>query len=588
MSRFRPRGLRPKGLAAFVAPLLGLVCGACNLLMDLSTSQCATNDDCRALGDGLVCADHSCLRQAETVDTPDTGSATTTTPDASTDADAAPACTSSEQCADGHYGEPWRCVHGQCVPLKSGVACPFVVEPSSARNDNALVLGAFLPLGGAAPLAQPLALTYQLTLSEISRAGGLPGGTGSSRRPIVAVFCDSDPAVVEQGVAHLANDLEVPAVTALFSQTDATRFFQDYFLPKGIFMLNPQDTTEALKRVDGQRLMWHLLGTPEEFAAGYRPLVARTESYVRGRKALSPSTPVRLAVVAVSAPTEESILNVIRDPAGTGMVLNGAPVVPGAANFLSLKIPSLETDPTADLSGVAADLAAFRPDIVVALTSALELPHIVPALDRALATDAGASSLPVYVLGPRNASVPELKAYIGNPDVEPAEAKRRRFLGLQYAGAADPTERDRFRARYAEAYPQVDPHGAYDTDNFYDAFYWLAYGFFAAGPGAPVKGSSFAEGVRKLLSGPSISGGPVTTISEAFITLSTSTTGGTFRGALGTPSFDVASGAAHSVASAYCYTRDGVTGLVTPKFDVLRYDPATSTLQGDDFCFVGY
>jgi hypothetical protein len=450
------------------------------------------------------------------------------------------------------------------------------------------VLGAFLPLGGAAPLAQPLALTYQLALREINNAGGLPGGSGSPRRPVVVVFCDSDPATAEQGVKHLTQTVQVPAAVALFSQTDTTRFFQDYFLPKGIFMLNPQDTTEALKRVDGQRLMWHLLGTPEDVARAYRPLVARTEAYVRNRIALPPSSPVRLAIVTSESPTEESMLSVIRDPSGSGIVLNAVAVVPGDPNLLSIKVPSLEKDPTATFSSFVQQVVDFRPNIVIMLTSDVELKHFVPALDTLLAETEDPSRLPAYVLGPRNSSSSALTDYLASGAVEAPEAKRRRFVGMQYASAVDETASLQFRARYAEAYPQVDQRGALSVDNNYDAFYWLTYGFFAAGPGAPLKGSSFAEGVRKLLSGPALHAGTVKSISDSFVTLATATSGATFEGNLGTPDFDVASGAQRSVGSAYCYVRDGASGVVSPKFDTLRYDRTDGTLKGDTFCFVGF
>lgn len=82
--------------------------------------------------------------------------------------------------------------------------------------------------------------------------------------------------------------------------------------------------------------------------------------------------------------------------------------------------------------------------------------------------------------------------------------------------------------------------------------YWLAYGLFAAGPGA----------------------------------LSTSSAGVTFVGALGPPDIDPATGTWQSVGAVYCYPP--AVGSIAPSYDVLRYNRSTGNLDGDFSCFVGF
>jgi len=568
-----------------------LVCGACSLFLDVAPDQCHLDADCAALGAGLKCSVGSCVRPTAALE-------------AGSVQEAAAPCQSNAQCIDDHLGEPYICekVSRACVPIKQDGACAFVLPEAELRNDNAVLVAAFIPLlNQAAPLNQPLPLAYKLALDEIQKAGGLPGGVGSPRKPIVAAICDSDPSTAENGVRYVTQTLHVPAIVSLFSQTDQTRFFQDYLLPAGTFTLNPQDTTEALKAVNANRLLWHLLGTPEDIALAYKPLVARVEAYVKSQYSLSS---VRIALITTDSPTETSIAAILRDPT-KGIQFNGTNADANGAAFLSLKLPSREATPSATYGTFVDQIATFRPDIVILLTSSLEAADIVggyiPSGDRYIvgldtkitAGDGGATRPPFYILGPRNARDTRILDYIGKDGlVQSTEAKSKRFLGVQYAGAADKadpkSQYQQFLKRFAEANPTVAPTSYESVENYYDAVYWLAYGLFAAGPGAPIEGKSFADGVRKLLSGPDIVPGTVAQIAASFQSISNFGDGTTFQGSLGKPDFDTASGAQRSVGAAYCYQKDGVTGAIRPKYDVLRYNRTSGQLDGTFDCFLGF
>lgn len=582
--------------------LVALVCGACSLFVDLSTDQCTSDGDCDRLGAALTCSAGTCVGP--------TSGLTDGGPEGG--AEGGQPCVGNAQCIDDNFGEPFICekTTKRCVSVKLNEACAFVLPEAELRNDNAVLFGAFMPLKDqSAPLGQPIALAYKLALEEIQKAGGLPGG-GGPRKPLVAVICDSTPKpegssaetpnYVELGVKHLTGTLHVPAVISLFSQTGMTTFFQDSLLPSGTFTLNPQDTTEALKLLDAKRLLWHLLGTPEDVALAYKPLLARMEPKVKA--AHGNPTSIKVALVTSASPTEESIAAVVRD-AVKGIEFNGKNADANGALFKSITIPSLEADPTAQFGSVVSELASFGPNVVVLLTSANEAARITggyddatktyrPGLDAALTVDGGPGlPLPYYLLGPRNARASDVLAYLGTAfHGESSDAKARRFIGLQYAGAADKndpqSQYQQFLKRFAEKNPTVDPATYAGVDNYYDAVYWLAYGLYAAGPGAPVQGSSFGEGVRKLVTGPDVFPGTVAQISSAFTTITTSSEA-TFRGALGVPNFDTASGAQRSVGSVYCYEKNSAAKYV-PKYDVLRYAGPTAPLEPvGDPCYIG-
>ncbi|HVH46777.1 MAG TPA: hypothetical protein VM925_30755 [Labilithrix sp.] len=595
--------------------LFALVCGACSLFVvgDLSTEQCTTNADCRRFGAAYTCSAGTCISPSAPDGATADGNA----------ADAAPACQSNAQCIDENFGEPYICdktagstTLGKCLSIKQE-GCQFVYPEEELRDENTVpvIFGAFMPLvNESAPMSAPIALAYKLALKEIQTAGGLSGGAGSKRKTMAAIFCDSGPENVKKGVQHLTRTLHVPAVISLFSQTDMTTLFQDDLGPTGTFTLNPQDTTEALKVIDAQQLLWHLLGTPQDVALAYRPLVAKAETYVRSKNSIPGGTPTRVAIVSTDTPTETAIAGLIREPftaPGRGIQFNGKDWDGNGVDARFLKIASREETPNTTYGADIDAIADFGPDIVILLTSSHELAPFVgavnvnndslyePGLDakiKAKAVDAGGPArLPVYLLGPRNARSGEFLAYLKSEHTEPSTQKYQRFLGLQYAGAADKPNPQSQYQQYLKRAADENPTpaallAARSTENYYDAIYWLAYGLYAAGPGAPVNGASFAQGVRKLLAGPEIYPGPTTEITKSFLAISASATGTTFMGALGKPSFDTASGAQLSVGAVYCYEKDIVDGQFKPKYDTYRYDRTTGqfTAPPDGFCFIGF
>jgi ABC-type branched-subunit amino acid transport system substrate-binding protein len=552
-------------LAALAASLT-----ACSLLLDLKTTQCASDTDCVPFGAGWTCQNASCVARTDA---------------GGSEADAAVAqCSSNAECTQRNQGEPSLCVRpeGRCASPTLLSVCPFVLPTPTNEvvQEDAVVFGVFFPVQGPAPLTDRKALAYNLALNELHLAGGLR--IGGKRTPFAAVVCDSDPKVVEQGLKHLVDTLHVPALVSLFSQDDMTRF-SDKLTSANVFTVNPFDATEALLGVDTKRLVWNLLGTPEDIALAYKPLMSRAEAYTSQLHGKPPS--LRVAVVTSTAATEKAMSAIVRDRV-KGIQVNGAPFLDNPpSNQLSYSVTSIDSNPAADYSADAAAIATFKPNIVVLLTGGEE-GQLVPKVDQLM--KASADPLPFYILGPRGNAEPALLEYLGNAVVQASDSKRRRVVGVTFASATDLTQRDAYVQRMRDAWKGIDAGaGVYESvDNSYDAIYWVALASAAAGPGRTT-GLELASGARKLLFGPPVYPGTVSALSKSALDIGNSPNGVQFVGALGPPDIDITTGTWRRNGSVYCPVQLS-PGVIDMRYDVLRYDRADGQLKGYFDCYIGF
>lgn len=538
------------------------------------------------------------------------------------------ACTSNAQCIASATGNLAFCVtpngasHGNCVNLDRNLCYPYVYPPPPSTDMSGAValIAAFIPLyGGAAPLTQPPALAYELALDELNLAGGIPpSAPGDPLRQVAMIFCASDDVAVmgadggtstyvDEAMRHVAEDLQVPAVIAGFDDNTLARWIDTYGA-KGtawatdggapqIFTLNPGVSTNALKYADTGQLLWNLLGTPEDVALAYRPLLLRTETYVRNRRpSAAQNDPVKVALLVTDTDVETLVADTLLNGAYDFTTLSYDPTKAlefndasteanaDAGDFLLVSNISNETP---DYSGIENSLMAFRPDVIIALTLD-EVAQIVTDYEGTI-TDQGA--LPIWLLSYRNADVPGLLDYLGEiGDAGVGQTfgdKQERFFGVQYAGTLNTQQYDAWLERMTAAYSNSGiAESQYSAvENFYDAVYWLAYGLAAAGPGAPTSGGSIGDGVRALLTGPEITPGTVDEVQGAFnaIYYDTNTT---YVGALGPPDISEKFGTWNSVGGVYCYNQN-FDGSVAPQYDVFRYDSATGELDDENsFCFI--
>jgi len=508
------------------------------------------------------------------------------------------ACTSNAQCID-NSGNPAFCVSGNCVSLDTQLCLPQVWPKSiDIAKDDVELIAAFIPLNAGSALAEPYALAYQLALEELAKAGGIPGALREPRRQVAMIFCASEEEDnrVDDAKRHVAEDLRVPAVIAGFDDLGLEAWLDDHAVKNNIFTLNPSAATDALKIKNTQRLLWNLLGTAEDVAVAYRPLLVHTEKYVRNRHHSAADAPVNVALLSTDTATELSVAEVLRngpidhatvtgkkDPE-KALVFNQLSTAENGknGNFLYIPVNALEkvngpekgTPP--DYGDIKKQLTAFRPDVVIAMTRD-EIVKIVEDYEGAISDPA---ALPIWLLSYRNAHPEGLLDYLRTD----FDQKRERFLGVQYAGASQPEQRDAWLGRMKDAYQGVDEASYSAVENFYDAVYWLAYGLAGAGAGAPTAGKSIGEGVRTLLAGTPIYAGPPDTVTTAFHLISDNANTA-YVGALGPPDISEKFGTWNSVGGVYCYVQDD-KGSIAPRYDVLRYNGSTGELDGMFDCFV--
>lgn len=503
--------------------------------------------------------------------------------EAGTDADAAPQCKRNAECIALAQGSPALCVAGQCVNVNKEI-CLQQILPDNAvlERDDVVVVASFLLLDGPTPLATGPGLAYNLALKEIQGAGGV---LGTTHHELAMIVCKAEPSSVGKSLDHVIKDLHVPAILANFGTGDLLRLVPTEVVGAGVFTLNPSVTTDALKFAPTKRLVWSLLGTAEDVARTYRPLLLELQHDKLA------DAPIKVALVATNGSLDEPMADllekgqrILTGDAGSfdttkALSINGAPPT-GNPSFMRLAIDSNELGKPsrAKLDAAKGALQTFQPDVIIALTGA-EIGELLDVDDALVAakTDAGATKGPYWILGPSNGAT----TFGGQPTtlgkrLSPAggdpikAAVRARFVGVQYAGAVDTAERDAFRGRMLSAYGDAGAEGL-ASENFYDAVYWLAYGLAAAGPDAPVEGKSFQLGVRNLidLTAPKIFAGPRATVQESFRVVNL-LQGSTFVGALGPPDINEAAGTWNSVGAVYCYPPPGAGAL--PTYDVRRYE----------------
>lgn len=510
-------------------------------------------------------------------------------------------CTTHAECIKAAFNNPARCVKNKCVKADVLELCNQDVVPSLdvfGREDT-IVVAAFMQ--GTNPQITGAGRAYSMALEELEAAGGILGRT---KRHLAVLICKADPAVVDRGVKHVINDLQVPAIIASFGSGDLAELVAGDVVNAGVFTINPSFTTNYLKYAPTNGLVWSLLGTGEDVALAYRPVLQQ----LRAEKGLGPDT--KVALIATNGSLDQRMADVVHfgppirtgaggnDPTKALDMLDGKTPEQDPAHFKRFRIDSLQFPKPPDfektLADAKRDLIAFGPDVIIALTGP-EIDSFMVSVDDAIllqnkadsGAEAGAPKKgPYWILGPSNgelvrgASKTELGSYV-DPDAGGVDSRRARIIGVQFAGALETKERDLFRERMNIRNKDASAEGL-AHENFYDAIYWLAYGIAAVGQNPQqINGQAFADGVRKLYRGtPEINPGEPSKLEFAFEQINEYPTNGTlFVGALGRPDINEPTGTWNSVGATYCYPPYQEL-KPAPTYDVRRYSPDAGLLPG--------
>jgi hypothetical protein len=490
-------------------------------------------------------------------------------------------CTSNADCLNS-IDDPYTCrKHDQtCVRLKSA-SCPLVY--GNAAHPNAIVFGAYAPMRTGSD-ENSVVWAYRLALDEISgdEFGGLPGGPNGTSRPLVMVVCNGESLDVESSMQHLSGDLGVAAILANLQPGDLRRAFETYRNGQ-IFFLSPIGATSALATLTDQGLMWHMLGQPADFAPSYSKLLELSESYVRRLRGVS-ERPLRVAMVTTTDAFDSGLAN----EAIKQLRFNGKNTVENetAGNYRGITIDPVDPQ----TANVGATIAEYRPDVVISAAGEIFASKngVLENIETYWAVGDNPPQRPFYILSPLNAgNLTHVQTVIANQMkgfVIDAEAYKR-FVGLSAARAPDPTPYNDFLIRLRSRFPSAHP----ETENYYDAAYFLAYAMYGAGSVAELTGPGIARGMLRLLDGrQTYTVGPAE-IGSVFSALSVPSATLTLNGTLGPPNFDHQTGVRVEAGSVFCFERpsDGST-LVALRNQVLRYDLGNKTFVGSFPCFPGF
>jgi len=550
------------------AGLSALSLAGCSLLYDVSGVQCSQTSDCEAKGGpfvGTVCQQALCV-------TPDTGTGGTAGGPGDGD------CTSHAECIDsGLFYGPAACIEGECIQLDTD-KCPIVLglgdeDYKNLRRPEPIILGAYGPLDPAAPQQSGFLLNYQLAIDEMNEAtgGGLPGGAGGSRRPFVVVVCEAvnDPKL-DVTMAHLIDDLHVPAIISALNAPELLEMFSTKGLDNDVFFMSPIDADTTLTTLEDDDLLWHMLPESRDLAPGYTALVHSSEEYVRLQDGLDAAQPIKVALVEADS---QFMLDIGADLMVQMTFNGGLTPLQNEANdhFLRLRTDSAATVALPDVTEAVNDLLDFEPDIVVSL-GAQESLELIQRVEIGWAPDKGPK--PFWLVSPW---VYGQTGLLGLGIDE-------RMIGVNFAGAVDQTLYELLQSELIAEFGSDIP-GLDGKENFYDAAYYLMYAIAAAGDAADLSGREITAGLERVIdlrSSVQVEvGRPDIANTVPFLTTSPNSTIG-LTGTLGPPEFNLNSGARIGLPSYYCvYEGERIQ-------NAFLYDPVDEAVTGMHPCVPGF
>lgn len=567
-------------LIAVLVVSWGAASGCSVFYRGVELDQCESSQDCQLLGSefqGTVCEASLCVTPSTSSSggAPSTGGADAAggMPGGSSPVDE---CSSNGECIDAHFGSPYLCREGSCLALTTPEECPIVIG-AGQNNENLraaepIVFGAYSVVDPGAPRLSVPTLNYELAIDEVNQGtrGGLPGGTGGSLRPFIAVICSAtnDPDL-DASMQHLTESLKVPAIISSLYTTDLVSAFSKYGDKSKTFFLSPLEADSTLTNLSDEGRLWHLLSSARDLVPAYQPLLDQSIAHLKRERGLGPDEKLKVALLEAKTP----FLTDIADELAAELEFNGLSVSENQNNddFVRIRIDSALEVSNPDVSAALVSLNDFRPHIVLAVTSREFVPLLIN-FESGWKSEWGEP--PFYLVSPYVFGRSDL-ASVGLSNVH------RRMLGVNFAGALDTSIYDLYLAKLESSYDVS--FSLEGSENFYDAAYFLMYAVAGSGNPSVLTGTEVALGMRRLLDGKTEYQVGSSDVSDVVGTL-VGTAGSSIRlvGAMGPPDFNTATGARAGLPSVYCI--DG--GEYQP--DVMLYSPDSKSLSGSPDCVPGF
>jgi len=559
------------GLASIVALAVGS--SACTTSSD--GDQCAVDADCASRGN-FVCSEAKiCVAGQAPVDPP---VVVVTPPVVQT------MCTTTEACTAANGNKPSLCRNPgaePCINLDT-IDCkdqdfgPYEHVIGDWQNPNAVFIGATLGYEPTSYFYVRATRAMQMAIDDINRQlGGLPPETaGGPRRPLVSIQCSQAHDFANAPVRAAKYLLETVKAPMLMSQNeiDATPQVNTFVQNKALDLcIECVQQNWAASSVDGYFRTVIPTNYYDPEIIGY--IGEMNETKIRTDRGLAPTDKIKVAFLSsTNAPGDQLYASKVLDT----FKYNGIVAKDNGTNLLVVQYedPTYPTSSggaaggaTFDAYGVAQQVIAFEPDIVVVTGTALGMNRIPWPIE---AFWPAGKPHPYYLTG-RSGRNTNVLDYIGqNEDI------RKRIAGATSALPVPATIDDEFQLRYKAKYGGERADGiAY----YYDALIAYAYATVAAG-------STKGELVRAGFSTDKLGTGAKFTVAPADLIngVAALTTAGSIdlQGRYGSMKFDATSGLYKGAGgTAYCVERATAGGGAAFKANfTLRYDPAGAAFSG--------
>jgi hypothetical protein len=479
------------------------------------------------------------------------------------EAGAQESCSSNADCVALHSGAPYLCKNQRCVGLTS-TDCPEVLglgdRMVNLTDRDPIVLGAYAWLGVATMDTAALG-SYGLAVDEFNLLGGLPGGTGGALRPVLLVVCEARPVTTDASIQHLVTTLEVPGIVAPLSPPDLNRAVN---LARGrVLFMNPTASTSIQADVNQNKFLWHLLGSPEDYAPPMAALLERTDAYLVAQRAgtSDATTPLHVTLVESDFPTltltVQALYPLLRFNGMTASENEAA----GYLRRVGTK-SSLAHD-VADTTDALDDLEQHPPDVVLAMATSEFREQALRRLELDWATVAPDRPRPFYLVAP--------DLVFGAVWTEPTNywELASRVVGIKAACDSNPGPYQDYVSRLMKANPGYGPT-LFPRPSYYDALYYLLYSVVASAP-SEFTGKHLAQGFLRIIDSqaPAVDIGP-SALMQQFALFSDVNHRIQLIGTMGPPNFDLATGTRKVPIDAWCVTWNG--SWLDARVNVIRYD----------------
>jgi hypothetical protein len=444
-----------------------LLATSCSLLLDTSTSQCVTDNDCSGFTAGgarSVCGPQNvCIK--------------------------GPECLTNAECLNAPGAPPSTCRKSdhKCVVLGSK-DCVYQAEAGDLSDDNTLWFG-ILSQRTSAPHMEA---AVELARQEIVRASNLPPATvNGPRRPFAFVSCNTESKTLDTSLNHLLNEVQVPAIVGANISGDVIEQLQNFTTAAGVLSISPTAAAPTISDIDTKGLFFRASGSD---IIGVKSLAYILQTVVEPQlragatPLLGPNEPLNVAVLY----RDDALGNSDSNALTTIAVFNGKPARDNGSHY--------QTIPYGDGSGGAmsdarkamavSQVITFRPHVIFVFGGP-EFGPMDKDVEARWPTDA--KYRPTWLVVKGIASV--FTDSIGtNADWA------RRVYGTQPFVDKTTTAYAAFEMSFKSKFPPnvAQQVGSTATPSYYDAAYVLAYAV-TANRGNPVTGANLANAIRNQL-----------------------------------------------------------------------------------------